>query len=43
MKYLFIKANFGVENSFIVWYTYAITEAIISYVLIPLLVFCQLR
>ena len=38
-----IKADFGVETSFIVWYTYAITEAIISDVLIPVLIFFNLR
>ena len=36
--YLF-QEDLGVNNSFMVWYIYAMTEAIISYVLIPIGVF----
>ena len=37
------QEDLGVKNSFLFWYIYAITEAIISDVLIPIGVFIYLR
>ena len=42
-EYSSFQEDLGVKNSFLVWYIYAMTEAIISDVLIPIGVFIFLR